>query len=74
MGASIESRPIIGWIASYNAIEIIRISLCFHEALLTTFGAADIVRVVGGRAIESFGYLFGIHSCQVQGAVPEIFY
>ena len=72
MPAGIKPSPVIGRITRYDAIEIIWITLGFHQALLAAFRASDIIGILRRLGIECSDDEFSALGGHVKRSVAKI--
>ena len=72
MPTGIKASPVIGRIARYDAIEIVGITLSFHQALLAAFRASDKIGVLRRRGIECPDDRFSTLGGHVKRSVAKI--
>ena len=64
--------PVIGRVSGYDAVEVRRETLCFHQALLSALGTSCIDRFLHVLCIEGVDQRLGVNGRQVQAAVAVV--
>ena len=72
MRAGVEARPVVGWIAGDDPVEVVGVALGLHQALLTALRAADVVGISRRAVVERRGDRLAIVGRDMQRSMPKV--